>query len=206
MQWIRNSFLKGLVTLLPIAITIYILYAGFLIFENWLGSILRHLLPEQAYVPGFGFLLTLVLIFLFGLLLNNIITVSFWAEVEKKLTEVPLIKAVYSPLRDLMNLFSKGQKGLQSVVLVELTPGTKILGLVTRDNFKDIPNLSRELEGKVAVYFPLSYALGGMTLLIDKTKLQIVDIPVEKALSLGITAWVKTDNKESANGNQSAIN
>lgn len=200
MLWIRNSFIKGLVTLLPIAVTIYILYAGFLIFENWLGSILRHVLPEHAYVPGFGFLLTLILIFLFGLLLNNFIAVSFWAGVEKKLTEVPLIKAVYSPLRDLMNLFSKGQKGLQSVVLVELSPGVKLLGLVTREHFKDMPTLAKQLEQKVAVYFPLSYALGGLTLLIDKNKIQLLDLPVEKALSLGITAWVTTENQESTNG------
>lgn len=196
MQWIRNIFLKGLVTLLPIAVTIYVLYAGFLIFENWLGSLLRQLLPEHTYVPGFGFLLTVILIFLFGLLLNNLITVSFWAQVEKKLTEVPLIKAVYSPLRDLMNLFSKGQKGLQSVVLVEISPGIQAIGLVTRENFSDLPNVSQKLNQKVAVYIPLSYALGGMTLLIDRTQIQQIDVPVEKALSLAITAWVKTAPKE----------
>jgi len=191
-QKIRQIFIRGFVTLLPIAVSIYVIYTGFSILENLLGSLLREILPDRVYIPGFGFILTLILIFLFGLILNNFISVSFWAQIEKKLTEVPLIKAVYSPLRDLMNLFSKGHKDLQRVVLVEIQPGFRALGLVTRERFHDIENWPKDMDQKVTVYIPLSYALGGFTLLVDKNKLMQIDVPVEKALSLAVTAWVKT--------------
>ncbi len=195
LEKIRQIFLKGLLTLLPIAVSIYIIYAGFSILENLLGSLLRGILPEHVYIPGFGFILTLILIFLFGLMLNNLISVSFWGQIERRLTEVPLIKAVYSPLRDLMNLFTKGHKELQRVVLAEISPGFKVMGLVTREKFNDIPRASATLENKVAVYVPLSYALGGVTLIVDKSKLTQIDIPVERALSLAVTGWVTTQNE-----------
>ncbi len=195
LQKMRQIFLKGLLTLLPIAVSIYIIYAGFSILENLLGNLLRGILPADVYIPGFGFVLTLILIFLFGFMLNNLISVSFWGQIERRLTEVPLIKAVYSPLRDLMNLFTKGHKDLQRVVLAEITPGFRVFGLVTRENFSDISQWPDNLDQKVAVYVPLSYALGGLTMLVDKSKLTQVDIPVEKALSLAVTGWITTEKE-----------
>ncbi|MBL7669212.1 MAG: DUF502 domain-containing protein [Bdellovibrionaceae bacterium] len=196
MKTIRAIFLRGLLTLLPIALTIYILSSVFSVFENMLGNVLRSFLPESSYIPGLGFVLALILIFFFGLLLNNLITNSLWSNAEKRFMSVPLIKAVYSPLRDLMNLFStSGQKDLKSVVLVDMKNGAKVLGLVTRDNFTDLGIDRKHLDDRVAVYLPMSYGLGGFTLLIARHQLETVDIPVERALQLAITGWVTTHSE-----------
>lgn len=191
----RQIFLRGLFTFLPMAVTIYILYSGIVIMESMLGTTLQRFFPD-FYIPGFGFLLTLIFIFLLGLLLNNLITASFFGVLEKVLLRVPFIKAIYSPLKDLMNLFSqKGAKEHKSVVLVDLLPGgVKALGLVTRDDFNDL-NLGPLTEGRVAVFIPFSYGLGGYTLLIDRSRLTEVDMPTEKAMSLAITGWVKVAPK-----------
>lgn len=202
MSRFRQIFFTGLVTLLPIAITIYILYAGIRIVENVLGSVLREVLTDQYYIPGIGLLATLTLIFLFGLLLNNLIIKSFLSSIENKFTSVPLIKAVYSPLRDLMNLFSrKGQRGIQSVVFVQLSEGINAMGLVTRESFRDLKELQSHTQDRVAVYIPMSYGLGGFTLLIAKHKITPIDLPIEKAMSLAITGWVKAQQEE-PNGRQ----
>lgn len=192
MNAINKIFLKGLFTLLPIALTIYILYSAVIILENLLGSFLRAILPASTYIPGFGVLATLLVIFLFGLLINNYITARFLAWFEEKFKQIPFIKAIYSPLSDLMNLFSKtGDKGMKGVVLVDLgESGSKAIGIITREQFKDIPTSA--LEDKVAVYFPLSYGVGGFTFMIPRSKITLVDIPVEKAMSLAITGWVKS--------------
>jgi uncharacterized membrane protein len=71
MKQLQKIFLQGLVTFLPIALTIYIIYAGVLVVDSFLGDSLREILP--FYVPGLGFLLTIALIFLLGLMLNNLI-------------------------------------------------------------------------------------------------------------------------------------
>jgi uncharacterized membrane protein len=195
---ITDIFFRGLLTLLPIVITFYLIYAGILILENLLGQFLHNLMGN-AYIPGLGLLSTIIFIFVFGLLLTHFISKSIWEQIEKRLTQVPLIKALYLPLKDLMGLFGgDGQKELKSVVMVELANGVHVVGLVTRDHFNDVqgiqdPNIVGAFDQKVAVYIPLSYALGGYTLLINKSQTRKINIPVEKALSLAITGWVKSN-------------
>ncbi len=194
MKSFNKIFLRGLVTVLPIGLTFYILYHVVHILDNVLGSLLKIFIEDDTYIPGLGLLLALVLIFLFGLLLNNLIVSNLLKLFENRFKEVPFIKAIYSPLRDLMNLFSKKEHGsLQSVVLVKMGDTEACaLGVVTRESFEDLPfgNLAKD---KVAVYFPLSYGLGGFTFLIPKDKIQKIDLPIEKAMSLAITGWVKSD-------------
>lgn len=196
MKKIKVIFLSGLVSFLPLALTIYIVYAGVNIVENLLGQFLRRLLPEDAYFPGYGFLATVILIFVIGLLLNNLVTAALIQRIQEKLTEIPFVKVVYSPLRDLMNLFSKGQNqnALKKVVLVSINPHISVLGLVTREDFSDLQLKFSIASEKIAVYMPMSYGLGGYTLLIDKSQVQPVDLPVEKAMSLALTGWIKTES------------
>lgn len=193
MKAFNKIFFRGFITLLPIAITIYIVYSAIVILENLLGNFLRRILPE--YVPGLGLLLTLVLIFLFGLLLNNFLTVRLVHHIENRLIQVPFIKAIYSPLRDLMNLFDrKGGQDLQRVVLVKVgDTGAQALGVVTRENFRDLP-FAASMNDKIAVYFPFSYGLGGYTILVPRSMVTEVDLQIEQAMSLAITGWVKADN------------
>ncbi len=195
MQSFNKIFFRGLITLLPIAITIYIVYSAIVILENLLGSVLRQILPD--YIPGLGLLLTFVLIFLFGLLLNHFLIGRFLLSLEAKLVQIPFFKVIYSPLRDLMNLFNRkdSDKEMKSVVLVKINEsGATAFGIVTRENFNDLP-FAPMMKDKVAVYFPYSYGLGGYTLLIPKSMITEVDLPVEKAMSLAITGWVKADQK-----------
>ena len=199
MKQLQKIFLQGLVTFLPIALTIYIIYAGVAIVDSFLGDALRQILP--VYIPGLGFLITIVLILLLGLMLNNLLAGGIFQKLEQKLTKVPFIKAIYSPLRDLMNLFSKGggPGGLQKVVLVDLVEGEntiRAMGLVTRENFKDVPAIEQNAGDRIAVYIPMSYGLGGFTLMVPRSRITPLDMPIEKAMSLAITGWVKADKNE----------
>ncbi len=191
----NKIFFRGLITLLPIAVTIYVVYSSVIILDGLLGSLLRVILPASIYFPGLGFILILVLIYIFGLLLNNFVTARILASLENHLAEVPFIKAIYSPLRDLMNLFSKKDNHqMGSVVLVKLGDSqARALGLMTRDKFDDL-KIGPQLGDKIAVYFPLSYGLGGYTLLVPKEMVEKIDIPVETAMRLAITGWVHADN------------
>lgn len=191
MSHFSRIFLRGFVTLLPIAVTGYILFTVMIILENILGSFLRALLPEGAYVPGIGFVATLLVIYLFGLLLNSYLAEGLLKSIEVRLREVPFIKAIYSPLKDLMNLFTRDKHNeMKNVVLVHLPDQRKAMGLVTREAFDDL-KLKQGLENYVAVFFPMSYGLGGFTFLVPKSQLESLDIPVETAMSLAITGWVK---------------
>jgi uncharacterized membrane protein len=191
----NKIFFQGLVTLIPLAATVYILYSGIVIIENILGSVFRTYFPA-LYIPGVGFIATLLVVFIFGLIVNHYLAGRFLQDFEARLLKVPFFKAIYSPLKDLMNLFSKSDgKSMQRVVLVKINgDGLRAMGLVTRENFDDL-NLQNHLDGRLAVYIPLSYGLGGYTLMVKKEDLIEVDIPIEKAMSLAITGWVKSNPK-----------
>lgn len=196
MKDISKIFFRGLITFLPLAATIYIIYSGIVIVENMLGNLIRSILPPHAYIPGLGFMATLILIFLFGLLLNNYLAEKVLRDFEVRILKVPFIKAIYSPLRDLMNLFSKNEShSLQKVVLVKINnDGIRAMGLVTRESFDDLHLHNAPFEDRIAVYIPLSYGLGGYTLMVKKEDLIQLDIPIEKAMSLAITGWVKSSH------------
>jgi uncharacterized membrane protein len=198
MKNLNKIFFRGLITLLPIALTIYIVYSAVLILENALGSILRALIPEAFYIPGFGVIATLATIFIFGLVLNNYVAGRILSELEKQFKNIPFVKAIYSPVKDLMNLFSKkdDQSGFNSVVLVKAPDNESYaLGLITRENFRDI-DLKDLGQDRVAVFFPFSYGLGGFTFLVPRSRIVKIDVPVEKAMSLSITGWVKADKPD----------
>ena len=93
-------------------------------------------------------------------------------------------------MKDLVGFFSaKNTNGMNSVVLVDIGGGRKILGLVTRENFQD----EKELDKKnlVSVYMPMSYQLGGFTIFMSKNQVEEINIPVDKALSQTLTGWVQ---------------
>jgi uncharacterized membrane protein len=94
-----------------------------------------------------------------------------------------------------MNLFSKNNNSnMKKVVLVHFGNDLKIIGVVTREDFSDMPS-NLQNKNLVSVYCPWSYGMGGFTLLVAKDKLEELDMPIERAMSLAITGWVKTDSK-----------
>ncbi len=70
--------------------------------------------------------------------------------------------------------------------------GVEVMGLVTREDLSELPDAGH----LIAVYIPLSYMLGGITVLIPREKVKKIDIPVDQALKLSVTAWIKAKDKE----------
>ncbi len=200
MSQLRKIFISGLVSFLPIVLSIYVITSVLGLVENFLGQYIRLVLPNGSYIPGLGFMATVLLILLSGFLVNNFMTGALIEKIQEKLTEIPLIKIIYSPLRDLMNLFAKGQeqRTLQKVVLVHLTPNHTVIGLVTRESFDDLGVKLVFKNDRIAVYIPMSYGLGGYTVLVNKLELEPIDMPIEKAMSLALTGWIKTDTESSS--------
>jgi uncharacterized membrane protein len=195
MATLNRIFFRGLITIIPVAVTLYMLFWIVSVMENLVGKMLKLVFPEAFYFPGFGVIATFALIFSFGLLLNNFVMSELVEEFELRLKSIPFFKAIYSPIRDLMNLFSKNNNNnMKNVVLVKFAGGLKIIGVVTREDFSDMPTQLQN-QNLATVYCPWSYGMGGFTLLVPKDQLEVLDMPIEKAMSLAITGWVKTDSK-----------
>jgi uncharacterized membrane protein len=194
MKKINQIFLKGLIVVLPITLTFYLLIWTSVKVESLFGSSLEWAMGKELYIPGLGIVVTILLIFLIGLLLSNYITARLFTWVTDAMERVPLIKAIYNPLKDLMALLpgrSSAKQNPQRVVLVPFEAlGVEALGLVTREELEELPG-----SNLITVYIPLSYMLGGVTVLVPRDKVKKVDMAVDQALKLSVTAWIKAPDK-----------
>lgn len=186
-------FLKGLLTLLPIALTVSLLTWVIRSLEASFGGALTTLLPSRFYIPGLGLVLAVLAILATGLIVENYLTGSFMRRFEELLKRAPVIRTIYSPLKDLADLFSRTQNSGQGqkVVFVQTAPGIESMGLVMREHFDDLPSGTVPI-GKIAVFVPLSYGFGGFTLVVDRAATRDAGLPAERALQLAITGWVRS--------------
>lgn len=195
MKQLNQIFFKGLIVVLPITLTFYLLIWASINIESIFGSGLRILMGKELYIPGLGIVLTILFVFFVGLLVNNYITGRFFSWLTQSLEKIPLFKAIYNPLKDLMALIpgrSNEKDRPKRVVLVQLEHlGVEVLGLVTREYLEELQDST-----KVSVYVPFSYMLGGMTVIVPKDKVKKVDIAVDQALKLSVTAWIKASEEK----------
>lgn len=185
---VARTFFSGLAVVLPIAITLALLAWLFRTAESALGGFVRFLLPEGAYLGGMGLVAGLALIFVIGALMEAILFRRVVGWFEKLLDRIPLVKTIYGAVRDLMGLFSKsGGKKFSKVVLVEVPSlGAQVLGFVTVDDHRELP--FKTADETVAVYFPMSYQIGGYTLFLPRDRLKPIDMTMEDAMRFIVTA------------------
>jgi uncharacterized membrane protein len=192
MKTLTQIFLRGLVTLLPMALTIYLVYWLAVSSERFLGGLIQQLLPQAAYWPGMGLAAGVALTFAAGLLVRAWLVRSLLALGDRLLESIPLVKTIYTGLRDIFQFASSGggKEGLSRVVRVSLPNDMQMIGFVTSEQ----PAWRHEDEPHVAVYIPLSYQIGGHTLLVPPHRLEPLDISVEDAMRLVLTAGMHQGN------------
>jgi uncharacterized membrane protein len=192
MKALTNLLMKGLATVLPIGLTIYAIWWLVSGAESVMHALIHLIAPQTEYRPGMGILSGVVVLLVVGSLVNAYIVRRALGVWEELLSRIPVVKTVYGAFRDIMRLLpsGEGQRDLQSVVVYRVG-NARLLGFVTRD---DLPELERQAGGVdlVAVYFPLSYMMGGVTMFLPKDSLEYVDMPVEAAMRLAITGGMAT--------------
>lgn len=144
---IRGYFLTGLVAILPLMVTIWILYQFFLFIDSKLTVIIRPLI-EPLNLPlswlwmgkGLTLLAILILILLVGLFVRNIIGRRFLSWGEALLYRAPIVRRIYPFVRQVSNALLGQKKGFfQRVVLVEYPrKGVYSLGFVTKEAASEI--------------------------------------------------------------------
>lgn len=190
-------FLKGLMAVLPIAITLTLIIWILDAIERVFGFVLIGIVGKQHYFPGLGLIVGLILVFIIGLLMNAWIVqrLSQWGD--SLLKRIPLVKTLYVSVSDLMSFFkTQSRKPDSSVVLVTIG-SMKLVGLVTRDSFSDLgAPFTKPGENLIAVYLPMSYQLGGYTIMVPRSSVELTNMSVEKAMRFVITAGMKTTETE----------
>jgi uncharacterized membrane protein len=199
MRSIWNILIKGLAAILPVGLTIYLIYWLSVSIEAVLRPVFTAVVPEQYYWPGMGLVAGLVLLFFIGLAVNALIVQRLFQFGERLLERIPLIKSIYNTLRDFMDYFSTTQQrpDLKNVVIVSIGEA-QLIGFVTRVDVKDIPNTLHS-DVLVAVYLPFSYQIGGYTVYMPRSCVKSIDMSAEDAMRMIITAGLSKSSKAAKN-------
>lgn len=185
---ISKTLLTGFITLLPIVLTLYFLYWLVLTSENMMVTALHWVVSDSIYFPGLGVVAGLLLLFIIGLLMKAILVRKIFSFGEKILYKVPLIKTVYRSIRDLFDFFSPNKEGFGKVVTVNVN-GMTMIGFVTQEDSSRLPAFAQQ-QDSVLVYLPMSYMIGGFTLLIPKDDIQPCDMSMDEAMRFVLTAGI----------------
>jgi len=164
MKRITRYFLSGLLFVAPVGLTLYILYAAFTGIDGWLQPLERRLL--KGTIPGLGFAVVLLGILLVGFLASSFLTRRLFRLVGRLFERLPLVKLLYTSIRDLLDAFVGEKKRFDRPVLVRPVPGSeaRVMGFITND---DLTSLG--LAGEVAVYVPQSYNFAGNLVVVPRS-------------------------------------
>jgi uncharacterized membrane protein len=186
-------FLRGLLAIAPITITIILIIWLYNHLEYIFGGAIAYFFPD-IYFPGLGIIVAALVLFLLGLLLNHLLMQRIYNYLEKSLKKIPLLKTIYTSVTDLMSFFNAGNKDKKNLVVMVDLGGIRMMGLVTRESFNDLPN-GVGTKDDIVVFFPFSYQIGGFTAVVPKSLVKPVDLSVEKGLRFMATAGNPGDGK-----------
>lgn len=198
-QGFTTIMLRGLATLIPVVVTGYFIYWSISLLEQVTRAALLLLLPEGAYFTGMGTFCLLIIIFICGLAMSEIHMEHVFRWVEKHCSRIPIVKSVYGISKDFMSYFArqKGQHEFGQVVAVHFDEaGFKMVGFITRE---DMSHQSEVLEekSKVMVYLPMGYQIGGYTIVVERSRVESLDMEFEDAMRFILTAGVSDKNQDS---------
>ncbi|TVQ33239.1 MAG: DUF502 domain-containing protein [Wenzhouxiangella sp.] len=187
MPALLRLFFKGLATIIPIALTLIIVFWLAGLAEDGFGRMLQWVLPESWYVRGMGFVLGIGAVIVIGLLSQVYLFRKLIDFGEAILDRMPVVKSVYRATKDFVEYFSgeNGERFSQVVMVRHPDLKLSVLGFITREDFSTLPFGK---EGEVAVYLPLSYQIAGYTIFVPKEWCEPVDMPFEDAVRLILTA------------------
>ena len=172
---IISYFFQGLLYILPIRLTVYVIVELFILLES--------LNPFDT--PGLGLILILIVITLTGYI-GSLYLNTVFNKVEKWFERVPLIKIIYSSIKDLISAFVGQKKRFTEPVLVKIAPEVEKIGFIT---CKDLSKIGIN-ENKVGVYLPFSYALTGNFIIVPAQNIRLLDVPSAEIMKYIISGGV----------------
>ena len=190
MRKIWNTMLKGLVALLPIGLTVYLVYWLAVAAEKLFSRVLKLVIPDSVYWPGLGLFAGLVVLYLAGLAVNAYVVRRALRFSDDLFARIPVVKTFYVAIRDFMRFFPSTGKGsdLKRVVLVPFGPG-RAIGFVTSESSTALG--VAEGDDLVAVYLPMSYMIGGYTVFLPRHAIEPTALSVEAGMRLALMGGVQ---------------
>lgn len=193
MQRLKRYLVTGVVVIGPAVLTIYVLYVVFRFADGLLGNYLNAYLMRSwgFYIPGVGFLVSLIIILLTGFFANLFLGKKIIPGIERWFSRLPLIRNIYPTFKQIIRfVLQQKEFGFKKVVLVEYpSAGLWSLGFITNEEF---PCINQACQNKlIAVFVPNSPGpLTGYVVFFPQEKVKFLDMPVIEAIKIIISGGV----------------
>ena len=173
-----NYFLQGLLYIVPLTVTMYVVV--------WTFKKIDGILPFQF--PGLGLIIIIALITIIGFVGSAVIASPINSFFQNLLKRAPLLQTIYSSVKDLMNTFVGNKKGFSEPVLVKIYENSTIerIGFITNEDVESL-NIAK---GKVLVYMPHSYAISGQLFVVEKKNVSPIDKSSAEIMKLIVSGGV----------------
>ncbi len=197
LRFVARTFAQGLSVVLPAALTLWILIWLARTAEQIAADLSGLVFGEAVRTPGVGILVMIVVVFLAGLLLHAAMVRQVWRSAERQMESIPVLKTVYGSIKDLLSYFSRSkERGYDQVVFVRLgDKEARLVGFVTRDDLQHLEGFPTEGD-PIAVYLPMSYQVGGFTIVVPRADVEPAALDFESALRFVLTAGVTGPSEE----------
>lgn len=167
MKRLLRYFINGLVITIPLAITVLIFTKIFFWIKSWFDEmdVIVHPVADPFILIG----VVIAFVFLAGVFAQNVIARFFINESGKFIEKIPVVRHIYSPVKDFTGAFLGNKKRFNNPVLVITNKEANVreIGFITDDDLHEI-GLGPEYA---AVYIPASYSIAGRLLIVPKTNL-----------------------------------
>lgn len=177
MKRLTGYFLQGLLYIAPIALTIYVIYWIFIFTDNLLQSVFEQLF--QIHIPGLGVLIIIVGLTFLGFLGQTMIARPIKWILTQFVLKIPLLKLIYSSLKDFFSALVGKEKKFNKPVKVRMHKDDNMLriGFITNENLNAL-----QINDQVAVYFPFSYTFTGVTYLVPRENIEPINLPATEVI------------------------
>lgn len=177
--------LQGLLLIAPLAATVYIVYFLFQFTDGLLSTYLEQFF--QLKIPGLGILIIICLLIFLGIIGETIFARPIKFLINSVLERAPLLRLIYTSVKDLFSAFVGKEKKFQRPVAVLMDEKNDIwrMGFLTNDKMEE-----KGLDGKVAIYFPFSYNISGILYFVPANRVKPLNISSAEAMKFIISGGI----------------
>jgi uncharacterized membrane protein len=182
MKVFLKFFIRGIVFVIPILFTIYVIYTGI----NWLDNLIPSFF-DTKWFPGEGLLIIILGVALIGYIGSTLIAKNLFHSLEYYIYKIPLINLVYSSTKDIVGAIVGDSKKFNQPVMVKWNIETNAcrIGFITQSDLSVI-----HLNNMVAVYFPDSYNISGNLFIVPREHITIINVSSSEIMKFVVSGGV----------------
>ena len=205
---LRASFLTGLVVVLPVGLTIYVIWSVVGWIDSWILPLIPATWQPEALLRdyfgddfsfslrGVGVIVFLIFTIIVGWIAKGLIGKSMINRAERLVNRMPIVRSVYTGIKQIAEtVFAKSEKSFDRTCLVQFpTPGVWAVGFVAAKPRGEIAARLPNIDDMITVFVALTPLTSGFLVYVPARDVIMLDMSLEDAFKLVISAGLVYPN------------